>query len=487
MTIKRRLIISNIMMLVVPVIVGALALTVIILSLVSSFGVSLFDLLGESEHLSEVIEQVQVFSVEWPSGAGPDEIQADMDRISVTLGREGYREISLAVFLDGELLYTAGTFEDSPFLENALADPGNNQYMMNRSYMYTIDAGEYKVVVLDTNFWLNGGTFNVPLWHYFEKAIGYVLVLMAIVIVLTTRFLSWKVFKSIMTPLDTLINGVRQIRDGDLGYRIDYSGKDEFGVVCADFNEMAERLSSMVAERQKDEETRKELIAGISHDLRTPLTSILTYVEGIEIGLASTPQLQRHYLATIKNKAKDLEHIVSQLFLLAKLDVGEYPMLMKRIDIGSWLSGFVDEIHEEYRHKGLRIELLENAIGLEVCVDIVQLRSVFTNVVDNSLNYADAEHKAVEIICRKESGYATIALTDNGRGVPEDALAKLFHMFYRGSQVRADAGQGSGLGLAISSKIIERFDGTIRAENAEGGGLSVTISLPAVEREAISD
>jgi len=307
------------------------------------------------------------------------------------------------------------------------------------------------------------------------------------VVVLTTYLLSLTVFKSIMTPLDTLVNGVRHIRDGDLSYRIDYSGKDEFSVVCAAFNEMAERLSNMVAEKQRDEETRKELIAGISHDLRTPLTSILTYVEGIEIGLASTPQIQRHYLATIKSKAKDLEHIVSQLFLLAKLDVGEYPMQIKRIDIGSWLSGFIGGISEEYAQKGLRIGFSENVSGLDVSVDVVQLRSVFTNLIDNSLNYADADQKAVEVICRKGPDSVMITLTDNGSGVPEDALAKLFHMFYRGNQARAGADQGSGLGLPISAKIIERFDGTIRAENAEGGGLSVIITLPAAEGEAISD
>jgi len=487
MTIKRRLIISNILMLVVPLFVGAIALTAILLTLLASFSVNLSDLISESEHLGDVIEQVQVFSAKWPSGAGPDEIRADMDRLGVKLGRDGYKEISTAVFKNGERLYTAGTFKDSPFLENALADPGNNQYLMNRSYIYTIDAGEYKIVVHDTDFWMSGRTYNIPFWRYFERTVGFVLILMAIVIVVTTRILSWRVFKSIMTPLDALVHGVRQIRDGDLGYRIDHSGKDEFSVVCAAFNEMAERLSSMVAERQKDEATRKELIAGISHDLRTPLTSILTYVEGIEIGLASTPQIQRHYLATIKSKAKDLEHIVSQLFLLAKLDVGEYPMQIKRIDIGSWLSGFIDGISEEYRQKGLRIEFSDNARGLNVSVDVTQLRSVFTNLIDNSLNYADADQKVVEIVCSKDSGSAKITFTDNGSGVPEEALAKLFQMFYRGNQARADAGQGSGLGLAISAKVIERFEGTIRAENAVGGGLSVIIALPAAEGEAISD
>lgn len=114
--------------------------------------------------------------------------------------------------------------------------------------------------------------------------------------------------RSITTPLDALVHGVRQIRDGNLEYRIEYDGKDEFAQVVDDFNEMAQRLQDMVNARQKDDENRRALIAGISHDLRTPLTSIKGYVEGLEKGVANSPQMRREYLDTIRQKTDDLEH-----------------------------------------------------------------------------------------------------------------------------------------------------------------------------------
>jgi len=470
------------MMILVPLIVGLIALAIILLTLFRLFGVSYTDLLGESEHLDEMVEQVQMFSNEWSSGVGSGRISEDMDRISIKLSGKYYENISLAVFRDGERLFTAGDYVDTPFLRYALSEPGNNQYMINRTYTYTADAGEYKIILTDTNFRFSGGSYNISQWVYIERLIILVFVLIFIAIVITTRVLSLKVFKSIMTPLDTLVQGVHMIRDGDLSYRIRYDAKDEFQPVCADFNEMAERLLDMVNTRQKDEENRKELIAGISHDLRTPLTSILTYAEGIEIGLASTPQIKQHYLDTIKNKAKDVEHIVSQLFLLTKLDIGEFPMSVRRVDIGCWLADYTNSVLDEYEQRGLNIELSENIQGVDVSVDSVQLGNVLTNIIENSLKYNVQEEKRTIITCRTENKNPVISLSDNGPGVPDDALDKLFHMFYRGDKARSDVQQGSGLGLAISARIIERFGGKIRAENLVSGGLCVIITLPSIER-----
>jgi signal transduction histidine kinase len=276
------------------------------------------------------------------------------------------------------------------------------------------------------------------------------------------------------------VYGVRQIRDGNLDYRIAYAGNDEFTAVCSDFNEMAARLSDMVKARQKDEENRKELIAGISHDLCTPLTSILTYVEGIELGLATTPVIQKEYLATIKSKAKDLEHIINQLFLFSTLDVGEFPMQPEPQDIGKLLSDFVKNVASEYRQKGGQITLAENIQGIMVNTDSVQLRNVLTNVIENSLKYGNKEKGIVTIACKSENTNAVITLNDNGPGVSGDALDKLFDVFYRGDKARANTKKGNGLGLAISAKIIERQGGTIKAANLSAGGLSIIITLPGI-------
>ncbi|MCL2771707.1 MAG: HAMP domain-containing histidine kinase [Oscillospiraceae bacterium] len=332
----------------------------------------------------------------------------------------------------------------------------------------------------------SGGINHEDYYRYIIDIVIFMFIVIIFIILMTNRFLTRMVIKSIVTPLDTLVYGVHQIRDGNLSYRIKYEGKDEFAPVCADFNEMAERLTDMVNARQKDEETRRELIAGISHDLRTPLTSIKTYVEGIELGMASSPQIKKRYFDTIKNKTEDLEHIINQLFLFSKLDTGEFPMQIEKIYIGKWIAGFIDVISDEYAQKGLQIGLEENENikGIVINADNVQLGNVLTNILENSLKYGDKDGDdkiTVQISCHSGGADIVIALNDNGPGVPDDVLKKIFNVFYRGDKSRSNPSQGSGLGLAISAKIIERLGGTIRAENVRESGLSVIITLPVAE------
>ena len=480
MTIKRRLFFSNIMMLVIPVILGVFITGAMLSVFIKISGFHIEEWFGAGERFVETMGNVQSLSEKWPHDVSLEQIQTDMERTSIKISREkDYNSISFGIYRDSEQIYTEGSFEDTPLLANALTESGSHYFIMDNVCVYTADAGGYKIILMDTNYRLHSGIYDFDNWSYIKLIAGLSFLLVVVIIFATTWFLTRRVWGSIVTPLDTLVYGVHQIRDGNLSYRIKYDGKDEFAAVCADFNEMAERLLGMVNTRQKDEESRKELIAGISHDLRTPLTSILTYVEGIEIGLASTPEIERHYLDTIKIKAKDLEHIVSQLFLLSKLDIGEFPMQMKQIDIGKWLNDFIDNVSEDYKQKGLHVELVENVKDMEVNANSVQLGNVLTNIMENSLRYVDKEQKLMRISCRSDSENIAITLADNGIGVPDDVLKKLFNMFYRGDKARRDVSQGSGLGLAISAKIIERFRGTITAENTPDGGLSVIITLPA--------
>jgi signal transduction histidine kinase len=308
---------------------------------------------------------------------------------------------------------------------------------------------------------------------------GYYLLglpILVIAVYFTNRELTRRLWGNIITPMDILINGVHEIRDGNLTYRIHYENKDEFAAVCADFNEMADRLSDMVNARQRDEANRRELIAGISHDLCTPLTAINTYVEGIELGMASTPEKLSHYLATIKSKASDMNHIINQLFLFSKLEVGEFPMQMDEVDMGQWLSDYINTVSNEYEQKGLHIDLVENVRAVTVCVDNVQLRNVLSNVLENAVKHGGKEDAIVCVSCKSNNGSVTITLTDNGHGVPEDNLKNLFEIFYKGDKARTNTSQNSGLGLAISAKII--LGGTIHAANSPEGGLSILITLP---------
>ena len=166
-------------------------------------------------------------------------------------------------------------------------------------------------------------------------------------IFLTNRFLTRFVFRKIEEPLNILTNGVHEIRDGNLDYRISYQRHDEFRPVCEAFNEMAARLKQSVLLTQQQEKSRKELLAGISHDIRSPLTSIQAYVEGLLDGVAKTPAAQRKYLETIKVKAENLAKIVSQLFLFSKMELGECPGNPCSLQLGRMITDIVSGLKEE--------------------------------------------------------------------------------------------------------------------------------------------
>jgi signal transduction histidine kinase len=307
-------------------------------------------------------------------------------------------------------------------------------------------------------------------------------VLMVGIIFITNKKLTLIMTKNIVGPLDTLIFGVTQIRDTKLSFRIDYQEDDEFRPVCEAFNEMAARLETLTAERQKGEENHRELIAGISHDLRTPLTSIKAYLEGLETGVASSPEQRQKYFSIIQNKTNDLEHILNQLFLFSKLDIGDFPVNDRRIDLGKHLTEIAAELSDEYERRGLAITARGAEQGFQVKLDPALFRSVMVNILENSAQYKDKKQGRIEIMWGVSGETAEIRLTDNGPGVPEAALEKLFDVFYRADPSRNT--KGSGLGLAISKKIINRMGGSMSAGLSKGRGLAIIIGLPLAKEGA---
>jgi len=318
--------------------------------------------------------------------------------------------------------------------------------------------------------------------YHNDTPFNYIVIL---VCVLMANFLFTRLFvKRIKSALNVLTDGVREIRDGNLNHRIEQTGFDaEFDAICADFNEMTARLREMVEQRQADEKNRKELIAGISHDLRTPLATIKAYIEGIKKGVATNPEMYAKYIDTIQDNAEDLEYIINQLFLFSKIDIGEFPFKFDVVDIGSELDKMVTVFADEYRAKGLEISLKENIQNVFVSIDIVQFKTIIQNILGNSVKYGKKDGGCSEISCCKQGNAVSIIIKDNGAGVPQKMLERIFDVFYRGDASRSSPGNGSGLGLAICSKIVERLKGTIRAENATKGGFSIIITLPIQRSE----
>ena len=313
----------------------------------------------------------------------------------------------------------------------------------------------------------------------------FVLVCVAVFVLFISvinSILTYRMIKTITNPLEILTRGVNQIQDKNFAHRIEYTDDDEFRPVCEAFNQMAAQLEASAERRLKDEASRRELLAGISHDLRTPLTTINGYLDGLESGVASTPEMRKKYFHTIKNKTVDMNHIIEQLFFFSKLDMDEFPFSPARFELTRALSDMVEEFTEEYAMRGLEIINNAGCQNVFVNIDVSHFRRVVINILENSVKYKEKETGCMEINSSVDNNFVQLRFADNGPGVSHDMLPNLFNAFYRADPSRHT--KGSGLGLAISEKIIERSGGTIHAENADSGGLVIVIRLPVETGEA---
>lgn len=481
MNIKKKLIISNVLMLLVPVMLSGIA--ALIMFLVFSGVINLNNDLSyyDSDLFWKVAEKTDQTFDDWSKNPDLQAIKVDIDNFN---SRNNKRNIYLSLYENGEMIYpsdSAVATQNAPFIPIIIDGEDTHTGVLDEYAFYSKKINNYTAVLACSQYM----DINSNYMKYKNTFIDFAALLAATVIAiicitnyLLTRFL----LKSIVGSLEILNFGVHQIQLGNLDYRIEYDRRDEFSTVCVDFNLMAQRLHDSVERQEKDARSRKELIAGLSHDLRTPLTSIKAYVEGLVDGIAATPHMQKVYLETIKAKAEDINQIVDKLFLFSKMDIGEFPFYPEKLNIGEELTAFITANAEEYKSKGLILKQMQNLNNTAILIDPVQFRNVLTNITENSVKYKNKECGVMEIACFEKEQNVCITLTDDGPGVPEDSLAKIFDIFSREDPSRNNPNKGSGLGLAITAKVIERSGGHTHAENVPDGGLRIVITMPICEQ-----
>lgn len=303
-----------------------------------------------------------------------------------------------------------------------------------------------------------------------------------IIVVLSLAFARYQM-KQLMAPVQALTQAARRVEGGDLSTPVGYGGSDEFTAVCAAFDQMQRHL---LDEREKTaayQRARTDLVAGISHDLRTPLTSVKGYLKGMKDGVANTPEKRQQYLEIAYRKSCDMERLLQRLFYFSKLETGEMPIFPTDTDLGDFIAAFARETGEELSAAGGRVELHRAPGPHRVRADQEQLLRVLTNLKENALRYGGMDPPVLTLSVWRQRDRECIRFADHGGGVPEDQLPHLFEQFWRGDQSRSSrGGEGSGLGLYIVRHIIQTHGGDIRAEN--DGGLVFTIALPCPEPDA---
>ena len=305
-------------------------------------------------------------------------------------------------------------------------------------------------------------------------------VLCIAVLVIMSQIFTGNLVKHIMEPLDELAAGAKRIRENDLTEDINYSGDIEFENVCDTFNKMQKHILREQEKNRKYEKARTDMIAGISHDLRTPLTAIRGTIKGLMDGIASTPEKQYRFLETAYRRTGEMDLLLNQLFYLSKIETGNMPITLRKIEISSFIKNYVQA--KQGLMEAEKEELVEETkeITAEVAVDPEQLQRIFDNLLENSRKYGEKVPLKMKIDLRKMPGGILIRFSDNGVGVPENKLPYVFDEFYRVDESR-NKKEGNGLGLYIVKYLIEAMGGTVRAENEDG--FVVSLELPLGERK----
>ena len=286
------------------------------------------------------------------------------------------------------------------------------------------------------------------------------------------------VYRSIAVPLVKLKKATQNIKEGNLDFVLDVEGKDEFSELCQDFEEMRRRLKESTEEKSLIEKENRELISNISHDLKTPITAVKGYVEGIMDGVADTPEKMNRYVRTIYNKTNEMDHLINELTFYSKIDTNRIPYTFNKLNVEDYFEDCSEEVGLELETRGIEL-VYANYVEKDVMViaDGEQIRRVIHNIISNAIKYMDKPKGIIQIRIKDVGDFIQIEIEDNGKGIAAKDLPNIFDRFYRTDSSRNSSQGGSGIGLSIVRKIIEDHGGRIWATSKEGIGTEIHFVL----------
>ncbi|OEH85373.1 hypothetical protein BHU72_04595 [Desulfuribacillus stibiiarsenatis] len=311
-----------------------------------------------------------------------------------------------------------------------------------------------------------------------------------IALLMVVGWFTWFLSRSVLKPLGELNVATAKVADGDFDFNINYNKNNEFGALCRSFMLMKEQLKASIVRQQQQEQLRKELVASISHDIRTPVASIKGYVEGIQDGIVKDQERLAKYLEVIHGKTEQLDRLVDDLFQFSQIEVGKLEIVLEKQNSRKFFSSILQQFEVELGSQGISLTLPKEIPDVSIAVDKQRMIQVIENLIGNASRYVDKEHGLVQIDIdlQSEKENSTeplhlseslrISIKDNGQGIAEDDLPYVFDRFYRGEKSRSRKFGGTGLGLAISKYIIEAHHGEIGITSKLHKGTTVFFTLP---------
>lgn len=292
-----------------------------------------------------------------------------------------------------------------------------------------------------------------------------------LILIFTSLAVGLWLYRSVSVPLVKLKIATQNIKEGNLDFELKAEGNDEFAELFRNFDEMRQRLKESTEEKVLLDKESKELISNISHDLKTPITAVKGYVEGIIDGVADTPEKMDRYVRTIYKKTNEMDHLINELTFYSKIDTNRIPYTFSKLNVCSYFDDCAEEMEMELKNEDISLGY-SNTVGRDVLViaDGEQIRRVINNVIGNAIKYMDKTPGAILLRVRDVGDFIQVEIEDNGKGISARDLPYIFDRFYRTDSSRNSSTGGSGIGLSIVRKIIEDHGGKIWATSKENTG-----------------
>lgn len=480
MKLKTRLTISFFVIICVPLVLTCVALLGFgnyqLKSIQENYGISdlSYESLSNSLQMLTKSTQKTFESLQKQAKEDPDRFRDPEYLESVN---EGLRETdSYLVMRVDQLLYYAGTDQNISDLFRELPDYNADSRTSDSGVYIGKDVQSF-VKQLDLKFsdGSRGSAFIITGVGYtapqLKSLIRDMAIAIILILVLTALLLTGWIYTGISTPLNKLREATQHIKDGDMDYSLEVSGEDEISQLCRDFEEMRIRLKTSAQEKVEYDRDNRELISNISHDLKTPITAVKGYVEGIMDGVADTPEKIDRYIRTIYNKANDMDRLINELTFYSKIDTNRIPYTFSKINVMSYFDDCVEEVGLELESRGIQFAYSNQADpSVLIIADAEQIKRVINNIIGNSVKYMDKPQGKISIRVEDVGDFIQVEIEDNGRGIGAKDLPAIFDRFYRTDASRNSAQGGSGIGLSIVKKIIEDHGGKIWASSRLGEG-----------------
>lgn len=271
--------------------------------------------------------------------------------------------------------------------------------------------------------------------------------------------------------IEEIYLGIEKMSKGDLSSKLESKGDDELSLMAFNINIMQDTINRLIVSEKESEKTKNELITNIAHDLRTPLTSIIGYLDILVNNKDLSDEKKQAYLGIAFEKSKKLEVLIEDLFSFTKLNYGdELAVNKERIDLIELLNQLISELYPLFENNDLECSMQSNVNSLIINLDPKLIVRLFENLINNAIKYGkDGKHIIIKVKNNKELETVEISIINFGKLIPENALKKIFDKFYRVDNSRTSTAGGTGLGLAIAKSIVELHGGEISVKSDTDG------------------